>query len=231
LNRELILVRHGQASFLAANYDNLSATGQLQSRRLGQHLLREGYSFNTVLTGTLLRQKETARLILEAFPEEIQSLATMTKGLNEFPPSVWDAHGGLLRRESRSFQMAALKVRLARKLGKTYIKGYIECAGQILQSWGRRNIPGCPSFSDFLQGVQETFNNLPQQGVILIVSSNTPCALLAGMLLGRSVEESMQSMIQIYNTAFSIFIQHGSDCAVLAENSQEHLPEELRTFI
>ena len=35
---ELIIVRHGQASFLSGNYDQLSERGALQSQRLGTWL-------------------------------------------------------------------------------------------------------------------------------------------------------------------------------------------------
>ena len=31
----LVLVRHGQASFMAAEYDRLSPTGEAQARKLG----------------------------------------------------------------------------------------------------------------------------------------------------------------------------------------------------
>ena len=48
----LYLVRHGQASFGADNYDQLSALGWRQSRRLGEHFLQQGRQFDVILTGT-----------------------------------------------------------------------------------------------------------------------------------------------------------------------------------
>ena len=39
---QLLLVRHGQASFGAEDYDVLSETGWEQGRRLGAHLVRAG---------------------------------------------------------------------------------------------------------------------------------------------------------------------------------------------
>jgi broad specificity phosphatase PhoE len=62
---EIYLIRHGQASFGAANYDQLSATGEEQSRRLGAWLAASGIAFDAVLAGERVRQRETARLMLE----------------------------------------------------------------------------------------------------------------------------------------------------------------------
>jgi broad specificity phosphatase PhoE len=49
----LYLVRHGQASFGAADYDNLSELGQRQSVRLGEYFAGKGLQFDAVITGTL----------------------------------------------------------------------------------------------------------------------------------------------------------------------------------
>ena len=55
----LYLVRHGQASFGAADYDRLSALGERQSVRLGAYWRERGVVFNAVLTGTLRRHRQT----------------------------------------------------------------------------------------------------------------------------------------------------------------------------
>jgi broad specificity phosphatase PhoE len=50
----LYLVRHGQASFGADNYDQLSELGGWQSERLGQYFASKGRAFDTVITGSLV---------------------------------------------------------------------------------------------------------------------------------------------------------------------------------
>ena len=55
----LYLVRHGQASFGAADYDNLSELGYRQSVRLGEYLAGKGLQFEAVITGTLRRHAQT----------------------------------------------------------------------------------------------------------------------------------------------------------------------------
>lgn len=56
---ELIVIRHGQASFGSDNYDRLSPLGAAQSEAVGAHLRRVGWQPDRVLTGTLDRQRET----------------------------------------------------------------------------------------------------------------------------------------------------------------------------
>jgi broad specificity phosphatase PhoE len=56
----LLLVRHGQASFGADDYDVLSETGIAQSRRLGEVLATQGFEPSVVLHGNMRRQRDTA---------------------------------------------------------------------------------------------------------------------------------------------------------------------------
>ncbi len=54
------LIRHGQASFGAADYDVLSEVGEQQSKVLGEELARRGVRVDQVWSGTLSRQRATA---------------------------------------------------------------------------------------------------------------------------------------------------------------------------
>ena len=65
-SRELWLIRHGQASFGAADYDCLSELGHEQSRRLGSWLKHAGHPIDAVFTGTLHRQRDTAETCLQS---------------------------------------------------------------------------------------------------------------------------------------------------------------------
>ena len=54
------LIRHGQASFGAADYDVLSPMGVQQSKVVGEELARRGVRADQVWSGTLSRQRATA---------------------------------------------------------------------------------------------------------------------------------------------------------------------------
>lgn len=59
----LTLVRHGQASFFADDYDRLSPRGEAQARQLGDYWARQGATFSEVYVGPRNRQRETAELV------------------------------------------------------------------------------------------------------------------------------------------------------------------------
>ena len=63
----IYLIRHGQASFGADNYDVLSPLGVRQAQIVGQHLVDLGLRFDRCLSGDLSRQQDTARHALQQF--------------------------------------------------------------------------------------------------------------------------------------------------------------------
>ena len=78
----ILLVRHGQASFGAADYDNLSDTGHEQSRVLGAALAARGVSPDVVVGGEMRRHAQTAAGMLEGagWPANVE----VDGGWNEF---------------------------------------------------------------------------------------------------------------------------------------------------
>lgn len=59
----LVLVRHGQASFGARNYDALSPLGHRQSEALGAHWRATGFSAQGWYSGAMARQKSTGTAV------------------------------------------------------------------------------------------------------------------------------------------------------------------------
>lgn len=62
----IYLIRHGQASFGAENYDELSPLGRLQATLTGEYLAATGTRFDAAYCGALKRQQDTAALALAA---------------------------------------------------------------------------------------------------------------------------------------------------------------------
>jgi broad specificity phosphatase PhoE len=83
----LLLIRHGQASYGADDYDVLSALGVRQSQALGAHWGNRGVRLDAIYVGPRLRQRDTARHLIDAaraagaaYPE-----ITPTEELDEYP--------------------------------------------------------------------------------------------------------------------------------------------------
>ena len=56
---QIRFIRHAQASFGKANYDQLSEFGFEQSKELGKYLVKEKQHFDRIYVGPLRRQRET----------------------------------------------------------------------------------------------------------------------------------------------------------------------------
>jgi broad specificity phosphatase PhoE len=80
----LFLVRHGQASFGQANYDQLSPVGHQQATWLGEYFTEREVRFARAVAGSLVRQQETAQGILAALPAGSAPSITTHAGLNEY---------------------------------------------------------------------------------------------------------------------------------------------------
>ena len=89
----LYLVRHGQASAGTDDYDRLSTLGQTQAELLGDWWAKQGFMPDTTAHGSLLRQRDTARLALNAIA--VEQTPTEHTGLNEYDHDVVDATYGL----------------------------------------------------------------------------------------------------------------------------------------
>ena len=75
----LLYIRHAQASFMKADYDQLSDLGYEQSSILGKHLVQSELKFDKIYVGPLKRHWQTLSKVKEsyeqaghAFPEPIQ---------------------------------------------------------------------------------------------------------------------------------------------------------------
>ncbi|MFF2165519.1 histidine phosphatase family protein [Streptomyces sp. NPDC058175] len=62
----ICLVRHGQASFAAQDYDALSDLGRAQATAVGHELARRGLRDPYLVSGTRTRQRDTAHLVADA---------------------------------------------------------------------------------------------------------------------------------------------------------------------
>jgi broad specificity phosphatase PhoE len=66
---QILLVRHGQASFGSSNYDQLSSRGEEQARLLGKWFAERGQRFDRIVTGSMMRHRQTAQACLGVMPD------------------------------------------------------------------------------------------------------------------------------------------------------------------
>jgi broad specificity phosphatase PhoE len=83
---QIYLVRHGQASFGSADYDQLSPLGVKQARVLGEWFGHCKHSFDRVVMGALKRHQQTAEACMAALHESsgLSVERDVDAGFNEY---------------------------------------------------------------------------------------------------------------------------------------------------
>ena len=82
MSGEIWLMRHGQASLGAADYDQLSELGFRQAARAGQALAERGVRIDRLVTGSMRRHRQTAAACLAALGGEVEP--EVEPGWNEY---------------------------------------------------------------------------------------------------------------------------------------------------
>ena len=208
------LVRHGQASFLAANYDQLSANGRAQAGLLGAMWREQGPPFDAVWTGTLRRHKQTLAALSEALPGLPPAQAT--PALNEY-----DAEALL-----RALQPAPV---LPPKDSAEGYRAYFSHLRLALGQWmdGALAPPELGSFVAFRQALVQWLR-LQQDGTqrrVLVVSSGGPISTLVGHVLGVTPATMVDLNFQMRNTAICRLLASRSRCQLLSFNELPHLQQ------
>ncbi|KRH98837.1 histidine phosphatase family protein [Curvibacter sp. PAE-UM] len=207
----LYLVRHGQASFGAADYDQLSELGSKQSERLGQYWRERGITFDAVLTGTLRRHAQTWAGIAQGagYANAVQALA----GLNEYDSEAVIAtiHPHPLQKPDTP-ELYRHHFRLLRDGLRQWMNGVVSPRGM-------------PSYTDFLAGVTGALDHVRKNfdGNVLIVSSGGPIATAVGHVLGTTPETTIELNMRIRNSAVSEFTYTPKRHSLLSYNTLPHL--------
>jgi len=209
----LYLVRHGQASFGAEDYDQLSELGHQQSERLGRYWRARGLTFDAVLTGTLRRHAQTWAGIARGadYANEVRALT----GLNEYDSAALIAaiHPQPLQRPD-SPELYRQHFRLLRDGLRQWMAGVVSPRGM-------------PAYDDFLAGVVDTLEQVRREheGNVLIVSSGGPIATAVGHVLGTTPETTIELNMRIRNSAITEFAFNPKRHTLLSYNTVPHLDE------
>jgi len=209
----LYLVRHGQASFGADDYDQLSELGQRQSLRLGEYLRERGLVFDAVLTGTLRRHEQTWEGIAQGL--QARPAASAWPGLDEYDSA---AVIGAIHPEP-----------LPRPDTPERYRQHFRLLREGLGQWmaGRVQPQGMPSYEEFVRGVTEVLEHVRQNfdGDVLLVSSGGPIATAVGQVLGTSPQTTIALNLRIRNSALTEFAFTPKRHMLLSYNSLPHLDQ------
>jgi broad specificity phosphatase PhoE len=207
----LYLVRHGQASFGAADYDQLSSLGMRQSVRLGEYLAHKGIVFEAALCGTLQRHLQTYAGIAQGAGLALQP--QLWPGLNEF--------------DSEAVIAAIHPHPLERPTDPKDARQHFRLLRDGLAQWmaGVVSPQGMPRYDQFVQGVVSALEHVRQHcsGNVLLVSSGGPISTAVAHILGAPPETSITLNLRIRNIAVTEMAFNPKRCELLTFNTLAHL--------
>jgi broad specificity phosphatase PhoE len=224
----LLLVRHGQASFGATDYDNLSERGHEQSRRLGEWLLRGGHRFEAVVVGGMRRHQQTAEGVATVFADQGQPLPepVVDPGFAEFDHRA--VFGAYVERDPEH------PIAAASRSGKPRdVAAMLQAA---LLAWANDELPGLPeswaAFGQRVQSAGERLEALAGDREVLVLSSGGVISRLAQIALDVPVTRAVELNLSLRNSALSEFHPHGGRLRMGTWNALPHLhgARELWTY-
>ena len=232
--RETYLVRHGQASARARDYDVLSPLGEQQARALGRRIAVEKLPIEALFSGPRKRQRDTALHLIAAAREhglELPEPRELPSG-DEIPldailavwlPRVVDSDAVARSIAQRDFEHDLREVRRV-LIG-------------AMQAWaaGEVTAPSLPTFEQFCARVDEALHEVRgTAATTLFVTSAGPVATALHLAAHEGLTtpaDVMRLAMAIENASVTRLVHDGTRLAVGAAFDVAHLLADERTLI
>jgi len=227
----IVLVRHGQASFLEPSYDKLCANGEAQSGLLGEYWSRRGVVFDRAYSGPRVRQLETARIVAEAylgasvgFPETVvisefdeyaaeAVLRQCLPQLLQVSAEVNELHRAYEESSESSERRKTFQKLFEAVIGK-WVAGEVTAAG--VESW--HNF--CLRVE---RGLAQVVRETPPAASAVVFTSAGPIGAAMRRALHLSEEDTLQLTWMSRNASFSEFLASGERFTLSTFNAHPHL--------
>jgi len=213
----LLLLRHGQAAFGAADYDSLSPLGLEQAQATGAFFAGRGWIFDALHVGPRRRHRDTARAAV-ASAELLHVPA-----LDEF------AEGDVLLEAARCELLAR---------GEPWPEdraSQLRHYGTQLQHWASgATVAGATPLAEFSAAVNDWLDRLRQgtrgQRLLAVTSAGT-IAMLACRALGLPDARVHELLLALDNASLSELVFDARRLSLRVFNSTAHLPAALASRI
>ncbi len=217
----ILLVRHGQASWGAADYDQLSTDGEEQSRQLGGRLGRRGTRPDLLVHGGMKRHRQTLAGMVESASWD--TTETEDPGWAEFDHvAVLAGHPAPWGEEPPP--------------SKEAFQAWFE---EALAGWmaGGGSDDDVESFSDFTSRVEAALRRTADQlaeidpsGTAVVSTSGGPVSWAVAHLVGGSAETWRPLNRVVVNSSVTTVVAGRSGLSMLTFNEHAHLAADLITY-
>lgn len=204
---DILLVRHGQASFGAADYDNLSPMGRQQSAWLGAHLSEMDYAPSLVISGGMKRHDQTLAEMAKTLKVGVTSTDAAYEEIDmwrilretaEIIPDMPDAS------TDRGKLSAALRMGLT--------------------TWHEGRVTGAESWADYRQRIDEGLARaVAHDGDVMIVTSGGAIAAAVASTMGLTSGAQISTFLKLYNASVTRLVKTKNGLELHSLNTVAHL--------
>lgn len=219
----IYLVRHGQASFSADDYDQLSDKGVEQAELVGEYLKKKISNPVVVITGDMVRHKQTAKKSIEAFEfdkNKGELLNQEDKRWNEYD------HQSILATYSTELATPRLVRHFLEKQENPlmHFKSlYIDAINQWTAASETHDY--MESFDDFgkrvLAALKQVADNNPK-GNVIVYTSGGPISIIVCYLLGMPFTQFINVNLNLVNGGVTKIVTRGKERKLALSTMNEH---------
>ena len=217
----IYLIRHGQASFGADDYDKLSELGCRQASVTGDYLAQCGINFDAIYSGNLLRQRETAQLATASQPEELElridarfNEIKNDEQLKYLVPEVVKSNPAVQGLIERGLSSSKDYQKVIEAVFNYWVSP--QCTDSRIQSW-----------QDYSQGVGQALHDvMVEQGAgktVGIFTSGGTIATIVAQVLGLTGEQTYRFYEPIFNCSVSQLFYTGTRVSLSYFNDRSFL--------
>lgn len=222
---QLILIRHGQASFGQQNYDKLSELGRRQARIAGQTLCDQGLALDAMISGDMARQIVTAEQAASQMPSAPELL--IQPEFNEYSaeslfaaylPAVLVENPELAAQHKTLFQDPRLFQSALAGVTRKWLANEPHTINS-LETW--------PQFCTRVRnGLAAIHKNYDRNARIGVFTSGGPIAVSVGSALDVSDDTIIQINWGVYNASLHEFQSNKTGWRLTGFNNTTHLRSE-----
>jgi broad specificity phosphatase PhoE len=218
----ILLVRHGQASWGAADYDRLSALGEQQGKVLGSWLATSGVRPARIVGGSLRRHRQTAEAVSRGAAGAGWDLdLTTDPGWDEFDHvQLLDVYG-----VDRGVPTAPT--------GRSELDAWFDAA---VERWVSGDHDGdypesFPAFTERVTGaLRRTSEGVGPGETVVVFTSGGPIAWALASLLDAATPTWQRLNPVLTNASVSKLTVGGRGTTAVSFNEHAHLPSDLLTY-
>ncbi|RMT84125.1 histidine phosphatase family protein [Pseudomonas viridiflava] len=221
----IYLIRHGQASFGADDYDVLSPVGIRQAHIVGAHLADLGIRFDRCISGDLHRQKDTAHHAMAQFAEAGLDVPQLhiDSAFDEF-----DAEGVMRALIPAMLAEEPTALDILRDAANNRAE-FQRLFSLIIGRWiaGRHDTLGLQSWLGFVARVKAGLDRIIESAAanerIAVFTSGGTITALLHLITGMPAQQAFELNWHIVNTSLHKLGFRGNEVTLASFNSYTHL--------